>query len=374
MKKYMVSAALVSAMIATPAMARDGYWYAGIEGGVLIPEDTQIDFDIDTAEASIDQETGYDVDLLLGRDFGAFRLELEGAYKSSDIQEVTSTGAGIPFDGTPVFAVGTFDADGSVDVLSGMLNGLIDLGGNDGIGFYAGGGIGVARVNADYTLNNSTVGAFVDDDETNFAWQLIAGLRFPLSESVDLGLKYRYFNTDEVDLVDNIGRDATLDLETHSVLASLLLNFGGPAAVAPPPPPAPVPAPPPPPPPAPPAPQPVTCNTGPYIVFFDWDESVITPAASQILDSAITAYGDCGMARIMLAGYTDTSGSQAYNLGLAARRNASVRDYLTARSVPDARITSEAFGEENLRVPTADGVRELQNRRVEITYGPGSGM
>ena len=161
--------------------------------------------------------------------------------------------------------------------------------------------------------------------------------------------------------------------EIHSGFVTLRYQFGGaePLPVAPPP--APVPAPPPPPPPAP-VVEETVCNTGPYIVFFDWDESVITPAASQILDSAITAYGDCGMARIMLAGYTDTSGSQAYNLGLAARRNASVRDYLTARSVPDARITSEAFGEENLRVPTADGVRELQNRRVEITYGPGSGM
>ena len=47
---------------------------------------------------------------------------------------------------------------------------------------------------------------------------------------------------------------------------------------------------------------------------------------------------------------------------------------MTGRGIPDARITSEAFGEANPRVPTADGVRELQNRRVEITYGPGSGM
>jgi outer membrane protein OmpA-like peptidoglycan-associated protein len=75
----------------------------------------------------------------------------------------------------------------------------------------------------------------------------------------------------------------------------------------------------------------------------------------------------------MLAGYTDRSGSAQYNLGLAARRNESVRTYLTGKGVPAARITSEAFGEANPRVPTADGVRELQNRRVEITYGPGSG-
>ena len=108
-------------------------------------------------------------------------------------------------------------------------------------------------------------------------------------------------------------------------------------------------------------------------MFFDWDKSDITPEAATILDSAVTAYGNCNNVPIMLAGYTDRSGSTQYNLGLAARRNESVRTYLSGKGVPAARITSEAFGEANPRVPTADGVRELQNRRVEITYGPGSG-
>ena len=76
----------------------------------------------------------------------------------------------------------------------------------------------------------------------------------------------------------------------------------------------------------------------------------------------------------MLAGHTDRSGSVTYNMGLAERRNASVQAYLAGRGVPEDRISSEAFGESQPRVPTADGVRELQNRRVEITYGPGSGM
>ncbi|TIX49363.1 OmpA family protein, partial [Alteraurantiacibacter aquimixticola] len=78
-------------------------------------------------------------------------------------------------------------------------------------------------------------------------------------------------------------------------------------------------------------------------------------------------------AAIMLAGHADRSGSTTYNVGLSERRNESVQGYLTARGIPQARISSEAFGESMPRVPTADGVRELQNRRVEITYGPGSG-
>ncbi|MEC9066524.1 MAG: OmpA family protein, partial [Pseudomonadota bacterium] len=124
-------------------------------------------------------------------------------------------------------------------------------------------------------------------------------------------------------------------------------------------------------PPPPPAP---VCNKGPYIVFFEWDKSDITPEAATILDNAVSAYTNCGTASVMLAGHTDRSGSAAYNMGLAERRNDSVREYLTGRGVPGARISSEAFGETQPRVPTADGVRELQNRRVEITYGPGSGM
>ena len=116
------------------------------------------------------------------------------------------------------------------------------------------------------------------------------------------------------------------------------------------------------------------CNKGPYIVFFDWDKSDITPEAASILDSAVTAYGSCANVPIMLAGYADRSGSAQYNQGLSERRNASVQAYLTSRGVPSGAITSQGFGENNPRVPTADGVRELQNRRVEITYGPGSGM
>ncbi|MGB7369610.1 OmpA family protein, partial [Erythrobacter sp.] len=126
------------------------------------------------------------------------------------------------------------------------------------------------------------------------------------------------------------------------------------------------------PPPPPPAPPP--CNTGPYIVFFDFDESTITADAATILDNAVTAYANCGTANVMLAGHTDRAGSVTYNMGLAERRNSSVRDYLTGRGIPNTRISSEAFGESQPRVPTADGVRELQNRRVEVTYGPGSGM
>ena len=102
----------------------------------------------------------------------------------------------------------------------------------------------------------------------------------------------------------------------------------------------------------------MVCNKGPYIVFFDWDKSDITPEAATILDSAITAYGNCNSVPIMLAGHTDRSGTPKYNMGLSSRRNDSVRAYLSSHGIPDGAISSQAFGETQPRVPTADGVRE----------------
>jgi outer membrane protein OmpA-like peptidoglycan-associated protein len=116
------------------------------------------------------------------------------------------------------------------------------------------------------------------------------------------------------------------------------------------------------------------CAPGAFNVVFEWDKSNLTPEAASILDNAITAYQSCGNAQVMLAGYTDTSGPADYNVGLSQRRAESVKDYMVSHAIPEGVITTQAFGETNLRVQTADGVREVQNRRVEITYGPGSGM
>lgn len=130
---------------------------------------------------------------------------------------------------------------------------------------------------------------------------------------------------------------------------------------------------PPPPPPAPPvsaevaAPAPV-CNKGPFIVYFDWNKADITPEASAVLDTAVSAYGNCNNAKILLAGYADRSGQTSYNLGLSQRRASAVRSYLSGHGIVDGVIASENYGEDKPRLPTEEGVREMQNRRVEITF------
>lgn len=383
MRNLVIGMAMASTALATPAMARDDQWYIEGNSGIMLIEDQQIDVNGVADNAKSNYRLGYDLAGIVGHDFGSFRLEAEVGYRTAKLKEVSAGNAGLAL--SPV-AGGTFtrftdtrSATGDLNALSFMANALFDFGADDGMQGFFGGGVGVARVDMNGRVTANTPGIWNDAD-TGFAWQLLAGIRAPLSSKWDVGLKYRYFNMPEVGIVDPIGRPLDTNMSSHALLGTLSYNFGGakptpapePVAVAPAP--APAPVAPPPPPPAPPAPPVVPCNTGPYIVFFDFDKSDITPEAARILDSAASAYANCGTAKVMLAGHTDRAGTPKYNLGLAQRRADTVRGYLGGRGIPEARMTTQSFGEGSPRVPTADGVREAQNRRVEVTYGPGSGM
>ena len=67
-----------------------------------------------------------------------------------------------------------------------------------------------------------------------------------------------------------------------------------------------------------------------------------------------------------MAGHADRSGTPQYNQRLSQRRADAVAAELVRRGVPRNAMAIQAFGESRPLVPTADGVREPQNRRVEI--------
>ncbi len=384
MRKLVIGMAMASTAIASPALARDGAWYVELDGGPMIVEDIEFDLPAGANAVHVDHHKGYDFGGVVGYDFGFVRLEAEGSYRSADIRDLQIGAAGVTSIAGKTIANTTLAADGDSSVLSFMVNALADFGADDGIQGFAGGGVGVARTKFDGVTINTSGPGFLDDSDSGFAWQLLAGIRAPLTDTIDVGLKYRFFNTSNNDVVDSLGRDASAKWRSHSILGTIGFNFGG----------APAPMqtcwdgtqlpmdatcparPVPPPPPPPPVQQPVqqVCNKGPYIVFFEWDKADITPEAATILNNAVSAYANCGSASVMLAGHADRSGTATYNVGLSQRRANNVRSYMAGRGVPDGNITTQAFGESQPRVPTADGVRELQNRRVEVTYGPGSGM
>jgi len=120
------------------------------------------------------------------------------------------------------------------------------------------------------------------------------------------------------------------------------------AAAAPPPPPAPMAA----------APS--------YMVFFDWDRSNLSQQALATIQQAANTYKTKGSARITATGHADRSGPENYNMALSLRRANAVKDALVRDGVPATAISVIGKGETQPLVPTADGVREPQNRRVEI--------
>ena len=123
----------------------------------------------------------------------------------------------------------------------------------------------------------------------------------------------------------------------------------------------------PPPPPAPPPAQPVAATS--FMVFFDWDRSDLSSQAQSTIQQAANAFKQTGAARVTATGHADRSGPDNYNMALSLRRANAVKDSLIRNGVPAGVIQVVGKGESQPLVPTADGVREPQNRRVEIVIG-----
>lgn len=117
-----------------------------------------------------------------------------------------------------------------------------------------------------------------------------------------------------------------------------------------------------PPAPTPPPPPPVRN----FLVFFDFDRSTLTPRAMDIVKEAANVAKAGQQARVTCTGHTDTAGPANYNMALSLRRANTVKNALVAQGVAATAISVVGRGEEALLVQTRDGVREPQNRRVEI--------
>jgi Cu-Zn family superoxide dismutase len=106
----------------------------------------------------------------------------------------------------------------------------------------------------------------------------------------------------------------------------------------------------------------------PFRIFFDWGKPELTRDGEATLDEVAAAYQRLKPSKVEIAGHTDRSGPNSVNLVASRRRAERARSYLTAHGVPAGVIAISAYGESRPIVPTADGVREMQNRRVEISF------
>jgi len=350
----------VAALLAIPCMVPGAAQaqpvsglYIGAAGGAnFLQEQRAKSVTLNGVRTAIDVRSGFDTGVVglgsVGYGFGnGWRVEVEGEYRNNRM--------------SPVRGPLVLSSAGREHKYGPMVNVLFDLDiGSRYVFPYVGGGAGYQWVDQRSALSQVTGRTTIRGVDSSFAYQAIAGLSFPIPPVVGLSLtaEYRYFalagdrsfGTSVVGAGTSNGRFTTTDNYNHSLLLGLRYAFN----VTPPPTPV-----------APAAAAPVPRDRI-YLVFFDWDRAELTNRARQVVAEAAMASTRSQVTRIEVAGHADRSGPDGYNMALSNRRAQAVAAELVRQGVPRAAITTQGFGESAPLVKTADGVREPQNRRVEI--------
>ena len=299
---------------------------------------------IGTRSDGIDWRNGFNAGARFGVEWQPWRVEEEFRYQSNDVHKLENSAG-----------------SGSYNAAAIMTNVLYDLRPDWTLSPHI--GVGLGAVNLDNTLNVKGLGRVITGSDWVFGVQAIGGLRYDINPTWRIEVDYRYLSTEKphfhtgANFVDGGVPAPHVRLasgyDTHSVVASLIARFGPPVG--------PVVAPP-----APPAPPPIARKV--FLVFFDWDKDTITPDGMQIIQQAAAAFRAGAPVTIQVTGYTDRSGSPGYNQRLSERRANNVANAMVRLGVPRQAMAVSGRGENDNRVPTADGVREPQNRRVEIVF------
>src|SRR5216684_5996221 len=331
---------MAAAMSATAAQAQT--FYLGGEGGWNVLEN-QTDRAPGFAPVRKRFDSGFAAGARAGYEWGPWRFEEEYTYRSNDL-------SGFRIGAAP--AVG---ARGSRQSHALMTNVLYDFN-IPGLAWpvtpHIGAGIGAVDVID--RARSTNFGTVSHGEDWEFGYQAIAGVRYAVAPNIALDLDYRYLATTDLSL--RVPAAPAVKYKSgynnHTLMASLVYRFGPPLPVAAPP--------------AVPAPPPAARRV--FLVFFDWDRATITAEGRTIVQQAADAYKAGGPVQIQVTGYTDASGSAGYNQRLSERRANAVADALSRLGVPRTDMMVSGRGKNDQRVPTADGVREPQNRRVEIVF------
>ncbi len=353
-KTLLAAAAVVALPVLAQAQPISGL-YLGAGVGANWQQDTDLKGSVNNAAGTKIEnefEVGYVGVLSLGWGFGnGLRAEIEGSYRSNDVSDTRVGGASFANRGSGTGTAVSYGAMANILYdfdLGSSLGGIVPyIGGGVGYIWHDYQDVGVSFSNGDKTVYNGDTGAF--------GYQAILGAALPIASVPGLAVtaEYRFMGTLGHDINGTVNRtgqpqvrlNSDVDNFNHSLLIGLRYAFNAaparPVAVAP------------------------MAAARTFLVFFDWSKADLTDRARQIIGEAASSRG-AGVTRIEVNGFTDRSGPADYNMQLSIRRANAVAAELVRRGVPRNEIVTRGFGEENNLVPTADGVREPQNRRVEI--------
>ncbi len=345
MRRYITIGLLTASAALLPQLAaadmQDRGFYVGLGTGLSMPSDA----DITGGGVSLDAE--YDAGYHFGGTFGyrygnGFRSELEASFGRNS------------FD-----ALNGVSTTGRASTSQLMINALYDYENASAFTPYVGLGAGLYSYEAE---NVPGVAGGVLNDEGDYGWaaQGIVGASYEVNPWFELFSQYQYVHAQDAELNNSIGTRIDVEHANNIIQVGFRVVLNNPEAVRD----------------SAPAATPraaaprasVVQSKQPYLVFFDFDKSTLTAEAKDVLKRAAGEMKEKGVVRIEVTGHADRAGSEKYNQGLSERRALAVKQELNTLGVGDSEIMTYAKGESQPLVMTKDGVREPQNRRVEVIY------
>lgn len=103
-----------------------------------------------------------------------------------------------------------------------------------------------------------------------------------------------------------------------------------------------------------------------YILYFEPSSTQLTASSESTLQEALKSIEERSPCSVDIIGHTDTVGSNADNNVVSLKRAKSIETLVKKSSIEGVTLTAKGYGEEDLLVPTKDGVDEAKNRNVEI--------
>lgn len=179
--------------------------YLSLGGGVGVLGDGEISFnDADSRDTSVNYEEGWVARAAVGAALNKFfRLEVEGFYNNNDADKVNFRNV----------VVAEADLSG-IEVAGALFNAYYDINFGSPLVPFIGGGIGIAKVDADVRNIDTSL------DETVWAWNVGGGLAFTINKNISLELSYRYLATEDIEF-DRL----TVTYEDNQFLGGVRFTF-----------------------------------------------------------------------------------------------------------------------------------------------------
>ncbi len=342
LKNALLASALGLSVYALAQNAEAGHrptgWYVGVEGGANWIDNADVEFNTGfggatTFEAEFDSgwalfaEVGY-------RWENNWRLELEAGWRENDVDCISFGGPCIP---------GNF---GDISQFTQMVNLVHDIDITPRTAISVGLGFGGDFVEAD--------SPFFHDEDYVLAGQALFQITHQLTDRLDFILTYRYMTTADPEFQVFGPASVQFENENHTVTVGLRFDLQADAEpvmametppVQPPPPPN---------------------EPKQFVVYFGFNKANLNAKAQGVVEEAAATAIRGGFVAILVTGYTDTVGSNAYNQRLSERRAGTVKKALVGQGIAAKAITATGKGETVLLVQTGDHEMEARNRRATI--------